>query len=68
MHSPYVIKMQSERNVWNLPGNWDGRRRWCWKFYEQSVLTSSEDNEDNGSASFDALSSVFSCFQLYYSF
>jgi hypothetical protein len=48
MHSTYVIKMQSERNVWNLPGNWDGWTRWRWNFCARSVLTGFGDNEDDG--------------------
>jgi hypothetical protein len=47
MHNTYVIKMQSERNVWNLPGNWDGWTRWRWNFCAWSVVIGSGDNEDD---------------------
>ena len=53
--------MQSERNVWNLPGNWDRRRQWHWSFCACSVVTGFGDNEDDGNTGFWSLCFIYIC-------
>jgi len=41
----------------SLSSNWDGRRRRCWSFCTQPVVTASKDKENDGHAGFGLCSS-----------